>query len=106
MGSMVALYVGNDLRVRWDRMTDELTGLYINDATVSFTLKDSTGIAVTGANAVSMPYVTSSNGRYQAKLAGTVSLTNGARYYLEISASSAGRVGFRRIACTAQYLGA
>lgn len=102
---MTALYLGNDMRVRWDLMSDELTGDYINDATVTFTLKDSDGDAVAGASAVSMPYVVDSDGRYQAKLAGSVALTNQARYFLEISASSAGRVGFRRLACKAQFLG-
>lgn len=102
---MHALYVGNDMRVRWDAMTDELTGDAINDATVSFTLKDSSNVAVSGATAVSMPYVAASSGRYQAKLAGSVALSNQARYFLEITATSAGRVGFRRLACQAQYLG-
>lgn len=103
---MHALYIGNDMRVRWDAMTDELTGDYINDATVTFTLKDSAGAAVAGASAIPMDYVASSNGRYQEKLSGAIALTDQARYFLEISASSSGRVGFRRLACKAQYLGA
>lgn len=100
-----ALFLGNDMRIRWDRMTDELTGSFVNDATVTFTLKTTAGVAVSGAEAVSMPYVSGSDGRYQAKLAGSVALTNQSRYFLEISASSAGRLGFRRIPIEAKYLG-
>lgn len=102
---LAALFIGNDLRVRWDEMTDELSDppVFVNDATVSFTLKDSAGLAVSGASGVSMPYVTGSDGRYQAKLSGAVSLSAGSMYYLEISATATGRIGFRRIPARAQY---
>lgn len=102
---LLPLFIGNDMRIRWDEMTDELNGTFINDATVTFTLKDSDGDGVTGAENIAMAYVSASDGRYQGKLAGSVDLDNGATYYLEITATSTGRLGFRKIACKAQYLG-
>jgi len=100
------LFISSDNLVRWDKMINSADGGYINNAAVTFTLKDSDGETLSGANAVSMPYVGQSDGRYHGTLESTVSLAAGSRYFLEITATRGGLIGFRRLTCTAQYQGA
>lgn len=108
------LFIGEDNIVFWGDRHIQNSGLYdnsleafINDATVTFTLKDSNGSAVSGASNISMSYVTGSKGVYEGTLEDGVSLTENSTYYLEITATASGdRVGFRRIQFTAQYHGA
>ncbi len=108
------LYIGEDNVVFWgDRHTPN-SGLYdnnleqfINNATLTFTLKDSSNVAVSGANGISMSYITGSKGVYEGTLEDGVSLTENATYYLEITATASGdRVGFRRLSFVAVYHGA
>ena len=80
-------------------MTTAATGAYVNDATVTFTLKTAAGVAVSGATAIAMAYVAASNGKYQGTLESTVSLTADASYTLEITASSSSRNGFVALDC-------
>lgn len=57
--------------------TDEVTGLPVTNATVTGTLYNPDGSAVTGANAVAMPYVAASGAipaQYRGIIAATVSL--------------------------------
>jgi hypothetical protein len=108
------LYIGQDNVVfagnRFEKdsgVYDTVTETFINDATVTFTLKDSAGSAVSGASSISMSYVTGTRGVYEGVLEDGVSLTAGSTYYLEITATgSSDRVGFRRIAYEAEYRGA
>lgn len=108
------LYIGQDNIVFWGDRGVPNSGLYdnnleqfINNATITFTLKDSGGSAVSGASSVSMSYVTGTKGVYEGVLEDAVSLTENSTYYLEITATASGdRVGFRRIPYTAVYHGA
>ncbi len=103
---MRPIYISADNLVEWDGLKDASNGNYLNSATVTFTLKDSAGTAVTGASAIAMTYVALSNGKYQGTLESTVSLTEGGKYWLEVTATSGTIVGFRRIECYATYRGA
>lgn len=108
------LFIGQDNTVFWGDRAIPNSGLYdnnleqfVNNATVTFTLKDSAGSAVSGATAVSMSYVTGTKGVYEGTLEDGVSLTENSTYYLEITATASGdRVGFRRISFQALYRGA
>lgn len=108
------LYIGEDNLVYWGDVDTPGSGLYdaylgcfVNDATVTFTLKDSSNSTVSGASSVSMSYITGSRGCYAGVLEDGVSLTENATYYLEITATGSGdRIGFRRLAYTAIYHGA
>ena len=108
------LYIGEDNVVFWgdtdipgSGLYDTVTKSFVNDATMTFTLKNSAGSAVSGASAVSMTYVTGSQGCYRGVLEDGVSLTENSTYYLEITATgSSDRIGFRRIEYTARYHGA
>ena len=99
------LYISSDNLLQLDALKLAADDSYVNDATVTFTLKDADEAVVTGADTISMPYVASSNGRYQGTLQSTVSL-EGAKYYLEITATSGENVLFKRITCYATYKGA
>ena len=100
---MLTIYIASDNLLRWDAMTLASTGAPVNDATVTFALKDANGNAVATG---SLLYVPSSNGRYEGVLESTVSLIAGSTYYLELTAASGSANGFRRIECVAQHQGA
>ena len=98
-----AIYMSADCLVSWEGMQNESTDAYINDATVTFTLKDSAGVAVSGAEDVSMTYQSATDGNYHGVLESTVTLTESAHYHLELTATSGGIVGFRRWPVVARY---
>jgi len=102
---MITVFISTDNVIEWkglQRVTDDK---WVKNATVTFTLKDTDGNAITGADGVSMPYLAGSDGTYQGTLPSTVSLTEGASYYLEVTATSSSGNGFRRIQCVARYRG-
>lgn len=81
------LYVGNDMLLEVSGLRDDVTGDYLNAATVTVTLKDSAGVNVTGETwPLALAYVTSSNGVYRATLKDTLSLTANARYVATVIA--------------------
>lgn len=85
----------NDNVIEIKDLKNKATGSYLNSATVTFTLKDSSGNTVSGADTVSMTYVSSSDGVYRGTLADTVSLTQNALYTCEITINAgAGLQGF------------
>lgn len=49
-----------------DALYDEIAGAYVNTATVTATVTDAAGTALPGVSALSLPYVTSSDGKYRA----------------------------------------
>ena len=100
------LYVNSDNLLQLKKLKLAADDSYVNDATVTFTLKDADEDVVAGASAISMPYVASSNGWYQGTLQSTVSLTGGHKYILEIDAVSGENVLHKRITCYATYKGA
>lgn len=103
---MLTLYIGCDLLIEWNPLKNVYDDTFVNDATVTFTLKDADGDPVAGATNIAMLYVGHSNGRYNGTLQSTVSLVDGATYYLEVTATSGVLVGFRRCQTVAQYKGA
>lgn len=106
--SIASLYIGSDNRVRWDRLRDNRTDEYINDATVTVTIKTDADVVIAGLTDVAMPYVAASNGRYQGLLpyASTALLTYGERYFVEVTADRGSYRDFRRFQAIARYRGA
>ena len=98
---MQTLYVGNDNLLSWTNMKLASTQQYVNDATVTSVLKDSTGSTV-ASSSITWTYFTP--GTYDGVLPSTVTLLVGQTYYLEVTAASGSATGFRRVECTAQYL--
>ena len=102
---MQILYLSSDNLVRVDLLKNENTGQYVSDATVTMTLRDSDLAAVTDAEDLSLSYVSGSNGRYHGTLPDSLSLTAGARYYLDVTAIASGLQAFDRVSLRAQYAG-
>jgi hypothetical protein len=95
------LFADNDMIFEVRGLANELTGSYLNSATVACTLKDSAGAAVTGQSwPLTLAYVTSSNGVYRATLPYTLDLTANGRYTLELDVNAgAGLRGKWEIPC-------
>lgn len=91
-----ALYMQNDNLLQITGLQDAATGSYINDATVTVTLKDSADVEVTGQSwPTTLGYVASSNGDYQATLSDQLALIDKADYVAEITADGgSGLKGF------------
>ena len=98
----LTLYLGNDTLVTWDKMTRASDGAYVNDATVTMTLYDSLGVAVTGAINVSLPYVASSDGKYQGTIESTADIDDDSSYSLVITATSGSKNGQITLDCVAK----
>jgi len=87
------LYVGNDHRLTVDTLRDP-DGNYINTATVTVTLLDSSGAEVEGVTwPISLSYVEDSNGRYQGILDDAIELVDGETYIVVIDAVDGESVG-------------
>lgn len=83
------LYVGNDMLLEVAGLRDDVTGDYLNAATVTVTLKTSAGVNVSGqAWPLALAYVTGSNGVYRATLIDTLSLTANSRYVATVIADA------------------
>lgn len=94
--------VGADTLVRVDQLRDLASPLqYLNAATVTGQLSDSSGADVGGS--ISFGYVSGSDGRYDGTLPNTLVLTDGDQYTLTITASNAGLTGIWKITRTAKY---
>ena len=97
------IFIGCDNLIEWDGATNEADDSYLNAATATFTLKTLAGVAVSGAEDVTMSYVADSDGVYQGTLQSTVSLTENAEYYVEVSLAQSGLVAFRRWKVVTMY---
>lgn len=87
-------YFGNDHLIEVAGL-QEVAGAaaYINDATVSVTVKTKAGATVAGP--IGMPYVAASDGLYQGTLPDDMAVTLGVEYVAEITADGgAGLKGF------------
>jgi len=104
---LVQLGINENNLIEWDEMINPADDTYVNDATVTFTLVDSSDVDVPSAIGLSMSYVAASDGKYQGTLPKAVAatLTQGAQYSLEVTATGTVE-GFRKIACKASYHGA
>ena len=67
---------------RW--FQDAAAGTYINDATVTATIKTKSGSTVAGP--IAMSYVAASNGLYRGTIADDLAVTLGVSYVAEITA--------------------
>jgi len=92
---MLLFFKENDNLVRWDGMSRASDGAYVNDATVTFVLKDSDNLPIVAG---AMPYVAGSNGRYQGVVQSEAVLGDAdSVVWLEATAVAGVLNGFRRI---------
>lgn len=80
---MAGVFVANTNVVELASLKDGSTGLFINNATVTCTIKQGNpaGSNLSGAVALSMAYVAGSNGTYRALLDVSLAWANGGVYY-------------------------
>ena len=86
MSNINVLLVGNDNILEVASLKNELTGAFLNAATVTVTLKDAANVNVAGDTwPKTMAYVTGSAGIYRATMLYTLALVADARYSAVIS---------------------
>ena len=79
----------NDNLIEVDQLTNVATGAYLNSATVSCRVLDSSGAAVAGETwPITLGYVASSNGKYRGTLRDSVAFIAGRSYVAEITADA------------------
>jgi hypothetical protein len=88
---MDVIYIANTNVVELADLVNGMTGATVTGATVSVTLTDSTGTSVTLATGSSWPLTmaaaSGATGSYRATLPHTLTLTTGATYYADVTAS-------------------
>ncbi len=86
---MDTIYIDNDSLIAVDSLKNSATGLYMNEATVTVTVHDSSGVAVIGQSfPVTMDYELASDGKYTATLDDALVLDEGNIYTAVINATS------------------
>lgn len=90
---VLTLYVGNDMLLEVEGLTDEASGAVVNDAVVSVTLFDAAGNPVGGETwPKTMSFVAATNGIYRATLSNGLGVTANTRYRAHVVADAgAGR---------------
>ncbi len=87
MSNIQTLYVGNDTILEIENLRDEVAGVFIPDAEVTVTLKDSAGANVVGDTwPKTLTYLASSNGVYRCTMVHGLALVAGQRYSAAIVA--------------------
>jgi hypothetical protein len=104
MSTISVLYIDNDNILEVCHVREELTGDYLNSATVEVTLYDADGAETTGDTwPKPMPYVAASKGVYRAMLPASLDLQPNARYSAEIEVDAgAGLLGKWTVYCVAR----
>lgn len=104
MSNVTVLFVGNDTVLEVKGLKNEVTGAFLNAATVTATLVDAQGSEVGGQSwPVTLAYVTDSDGIYRGTLSYAMSLTATSRYTAQVTAD--GGAGLRAswdVPCTAR----
>lgn len=103
---MIQLHVNEDNNIYWRGLKRESDDTYVDDATVTFTLKTKSGGVVADAEDVTMVYMEGSDGDYIGVLSNDIPLVAGARYVVEMTALIGSSKGFRKLQCEAVYHGA
>jgi hypothetical protein len=99
--SLEVLAIGSDNLVRLDALTNASSGAFINNATVSYVLKDAKGTII--INTTTMAYVAASNGRYEGTIPYTTTLALNNYFTIEVTAVGGGFTIFRKLSCIAKY---
>lgn len=100
----LVLYQSNDQTIEVDKIRDRLTGNYLNAATVTATLYDSAGSAVTGLNALALAYVAASNGKYRGNVEDSFAPALGDDYEIHFNGQEGSTVFHREIPCSVRAL--
>jgi len=94
-GAVHIAFVGNDMLIELDELKNVATNAYVNNATVSCILVDSSGTNVNGQSwPLSMSYVETSNGKYRGILNAALALTKARRYKAKITVTTGSLIGY------------
>jgi hypothetical protein len=89
MSNIHIILDNNDSVIEVFDLKNELTGVFLNAATVTVTLKDSVGVNVAGDSwPKTLTYEAGSNGIYRATLLYSLGLTAGSRYTATVTADA------------------
>ena len=107
MESPQVYYYKNDTLLELTGLKDEVTDAYINTATVTATVKNAAGTAVTGQSwPLTLGYVTASDGDYLGVLEAALSVAVGDRLTVEVTVDAgSGRDAFFAIPVTVRQRG-
>lgn len=84
---VLTLYVGSDMLLEVEGLSDDVTGASVNNASVSVTLYDAAGSEVGGETwPKAMPYVPNTDALYRATMPDTLGLTANERYRAHVVA--------------------
>jgi hypothetical protein len=99
------LYILNDTVYEVQGLANGITGAYVNDATVSVTVKNLAGTTVSGISfPVTLAYVAESDGVYRGVSDKAMTLSDTLTYFAEITATNGdGLDGFWRVPCVGAY---
>lgn len=105
--SRPVLYVNEDNLIKLSGLKDVALDTYVNDAAGSFSVLDSDGTVVSGADGIAMSYVSGSNGNYVGYLDKAIAntLTEYGRYQVAVTLASSGRDLYRKVWAIASYHG-
>lgn len=97
---MMVAFVANTNVLELRGLQSAIDQTYVNDATVTVTIKDDCGSNVAGQTwPAAMNYVADSDGDYRVIVASTVQIKSGKKYFAEISVmGGASEVGFWKYA--------
>lgn len=104
------LYLNEDMNVTLTGASVTVNGTtsYLNSATVTYSITDAAGTAVSGGTGT-LSYVSASSGDYEGTIESSVltssNFTEGRTYLVDITLSQSGYNGFRRLVCRAAYRG-
>jgi len=99
------VYISTDNCIRVRGLNDCVTEEYINDAVITATLYDSNDVVVPGAEDISIPYITATDGDYAGEIPYTVTLTENAYYTAEVTITGSGYQTVYKIKIRATYKG-
>jgi hypothetical protein len=107
MSTITVLYIDNDNILEVCHVREELTGDFLNSATVQVTLFNSDGAETTGDTwPKPMPYVANSKGVYRVLLPASLDLQPNGRYAAEIVVDAgSGLLGKWTVDCVARVRG-
>lgn len=105
MSANATLYVSNDtlVRVQGLRNASLSASGYVNDATMTATVVDSTGDEVSGQSwPLTLSYVSDSDGNYEGTIQDTAEITAGSSYTIKVTANKSGLKGYWELPATAR----
>jgi len=98
-------WIDSDNVVQITGLKDVVTGNYINDATITATMADKNGNAVSGVGTITFTYTSGSNGDYCGEVPAAAGLTDGEQYTLTITAVGGGFQLVLKVTRRAAYKG-